>query len=124
MHDHECEKHYIGETGTIIYINCGEDVSSATNVSVLLERPDGTIVQRTATPVTYRDSVNYIVFIIEEGDFNQEGDYTGQVELTLGSWNGKGKEFTIHIDEGLSSSSSSSKSSSYSSSSSSSSSSS
>lgn len=104
----ECEKHFVGEVGTKIYINCGEDVSSATDVSVLLARSDGTVVQRAAIPVLYKDSANYVVFTIEEGDFNQEGDYIGQVALTLGSWTGKGKEFTIHIDEGLSSSSSSS----------------
>ena len=104
----ECEKHFVGEVGTLVYVNCGEDVSSATNVSILLSRPDGTVIEKTALPIVFKESNNYVRFSIVEGDFNQEGDYTGQVELTLGPWTGKGSEFIIHVDEGLSSSSSSS----------------
>jgi hypothetical protein len=110
------EKHYVGETGTVIYINCGVDVSAATDISVIITRPDGTDIQRSATVEEFEGSDHYVKFIIEEGDFNQGGtypgdplgDYVGQVKLTLGGWTGKGREFHIEVEEGLSSSSSSS----------------
>jgi hypothetical protein len=104
----EDEQHFVGEVGTNIYINCGIDVSGAINVSVIISRPDNTVFQRSAVPEAYQGSANYVRFVIEAGDFNQAGDFTGQVELTLGSWTGKGKEFTIAVEDGLSSSSSSS----------------
>ena len=100
------EKHYVGEVGTTIYINCGVDVSAATNISILIERPDGTIIQKTALFAVYQDSNNYVRFVIGAGDLNQEGDYVGQVHLTLGSWTGDGDRFHIDVEEPISSSSS------------------
>jgi len=105
---YQCEKHYVGETGTIIHIDCGIDVSSATDVYVFLTRPDLTVVQRAASPETFEGSTNFIQFSIAEGDLNQAGTYKSQVYMVLGQWKGKGREFTIIVEEGESSSSSSS----------------
>ena len=106
------ERHFVDEVGTVFYVNCGVDVSSATTPHVLLHKPDGTVVEKDATVVTFEGSKNYVSFSIASGDFDQAGDFTGQVWLTLGPWTGGGKEFIIHVDERLSSSSSSSRSSS------------
>ena len=113
------EKHYVGEVGTVIYVNCGLDVSSATSISVVFERPDGTVFQRSAIYELYNASKNYVKCIIQSGDINQSGEFHGQVALTLGSWTGRGAMFIFQVDEPASSSSSSCRSSSSSSSSSS-----
>jgi hypothetical protein len=102
------EKHYVGEYGTAIYVNCGQDISGASDIKIFIERPDGSILQKTATVEVFQGSNNYVMFMIEDGDFNQIGTYTGQVQLVLGPWRGKGREFTIDVEEGLSSSSSAS----------------
>jgi hypothetical protein len=106
------EKHYVDEVGTAIYINCGQDVSGAVDCFVYMKRPDGSVVKRAATPVVFEGSLNYVRMVLESGDFNQAGDYSCQVWLTLGTWNGGGNEFIITVDERMSSSSSSSSSSS------------
>ena len=106
------EKHYVGEVGTKIFMDCGVDISSATSISVFIERPDGTVVERTAIVEVYNGSNDYASCSISAGDFNQAGEYKGQVKLTLGAWTGRGAMFTIQVDEPASSSSSSSRSSS------------
>lgn len=114
MYECECknEKHYVGEYGTKIYIDCGEDVSLATSVYVMLKRPDDTILQRTATPTTFEGSTNFVVMTLQNGDLNQIGTkadpYIGQVFMNLLSWVGRGKKFTLEVEEAISSSSSSS----------------
>ena len=106
------EKHYVGEVGTVVWVDCGIAVDDATGVTVEIERPDGTVVSKAAVPETYNGSDNYVRFSIEAGDLNQAGDFKCQVKLTLGPWTGRGAEFTISVDEPASSSSSSSRSSS------------
>lgn len=112
------EKHYVGENGTLFFVDCGLDVSEASVAKVLLERPDGTIISKPATIYTFNESTHYIYFQIEESDFNQEGEYLGQAYIEIGSWSGWGKAFSIDVLEPISSSSSSVSSSSSSSSSS------
>lgn len=108
MFDSYCERHYIGEVGTIIHIDCGIAVASATDVIVYLTRPDGSVVQRLSLPEVFQGSSNFVQFIVAAGDLNQAGEYKSQVCMTLGAWRGKGKEFIINVDDGESSSSSSS----------------
>lgn len=102
------EDHYVGEENTRFYIDCGMDVSLATQSRVLLKRPDGTTVQKEAFLTTYRESPNFVYFTIDRSDFNQEGKYTGQVYIVIGAWSGWGKPFKITVGLPISSSSSSS----------------
>lgn len=105
----ECnDPHYVGEENTIFYIDCGIDVSSATLTEVFLERPDGTNIKKTATPTIYNGSTCFVSFKVDATDFNQEGNYKGQVFATIGAWSGWGKLFHIHVDDPISSSSCSS----------------
>lgn len=105
----ECnEPHYVGEENTLFYIDCGIDVSQATLAEVILLRPDGTKIQRAATPTIYNGSVDWVFFRIEDGDFNQCGKYFGQARVFIGSWSGWGRRFEIKVDNPISSSSSSS----------------
>lgn len=110
------EDHYVGEINTLFFIDCGVDVSLATKAIIYLERPDGTKLRKDAVLTTYNGSPDWVYFTIDQGDFNQEGKYSGQVWLEIGSWSGWGKPFTINVEVPISSSSSSNSSSSSSSS--------
>lgn len=100
------EPHYVGEENTLFYVDCGIDVSGATLAEIVLLRPDGTKVQKTATPTTYNESPDYVFFRIAADDFNQAGKYYGQVRAFIGAWSGWGGKFSIKVEQPLSSSSS------------------
>ena len=112
MKDKNCrennDKHYVGEHGTMIFIDCGIDVQAASLAEVFMEWPDGTTIKKTAVLTTFDESTDYVYIIIDIGDFNQNGRYTGQVFIVLGAWSGWGQPFKIDVDDPISSSSSSS----------------
>ena len=102
----ESEIHYVGEFGTLFYINCGTNISSATNSEVFITRPDGTTIRKEAIPKVFNGSSNYLEIFIEEGDFNQAGKYIGQASVDINTWRGFGKKFKIIVEDAVSSSSS------------------
>jgi len=102
------EPHYVGEENTIFYVDCGIDVSQASSAEVFIQRPDGTKIQRVATPTNYNGSTDWILFRIQDGDFNQCGKYSAQAFVVIGAWSGWGERFHIKVDNPISSSSSSS----------------
>ena len=90
--------HFVGEEGTIFYVDCGVDVSLASVAKVYLEKPDAsTIVEKTAEAITYNGSTNYIRFTIAAGDLDQVGEYKCQAYIEMGAWKGRGKTFIINV---------------------------
>ena len=74
----------IGEYGKRIYVNCGEDISTATGVSIELTKPDETVVELTSVIGSSPLSVDcdqtysaneYIYYTTIDGDIDQEGTY-------------------------------------------------
>jgi len=80
-------KHYVGEVGTAVILDCGQDITSATNVSIAVKKPDGTKVTWVATVYNTR----YLRHITITNDLDQSGLYELQSVLTLGSWTGRGE---------------------------------
>jgi len=76
-------KSYVGDTGTIILLDCGTNISMATIVQIKVKKPDTTEVILAA--VTY--NTNYIKGII---DFTQKGDYLFQAYVKTSEWEGRG----------------------------------
>jgi len=76
------------EYGQVIYVNFGEDISAATELTIILEPKLGTVIEETATLGTANIDVNdetylaneYIKYTIQENDL----DYAGL-------WRKKGK---------------------------------
>jgi len=87
-------KHYIGEIGTDIIVDCGQDITGATNTELVVKKPDGSIVTWTATIY----NTNYLKYTTVSGDFDQAGTYRLQASLTLSGWTGYGEtsEFIIY----------------------------
>lgn len=78
---------YIGDIGTLILIDMGEDVSEAVSPVFRVKKPDGTEVEWTAE---VGDTDNILQYTIVEGDLDQAGTYAVNPYLTLGDWTGSG----------------------------------
>jgi hypothetical protein len=81
------------DIGTEIIIDMQTDLTTATNVSIAVEKPDGT--KTTWTPSII--NTTHIKYIIKEGDFSISGVYNLQPRLTIGSWSGSGTECDLTV---------------------------
>lgn len=87
-------KHYIGDIGTIITVDCGTTISGATNTKLKVKKPDGTA-EEWATTIDGTDNLKHTTV---SGDFDQAGVYYLQSSLTISGWTGLGEtaNFTIY----------------------------
>lgn len=88
-------KVYVGDYGTVVSINCGEDVSGATVAQLKVQKPGGTIVTWTATVY----GTDYLRYTIQDGDLDEAGVWKIQAAVTLPSWKGLGKTDTFTVYE-------------------------
>jgi len=87
------QKIYVGNIGTIIDIDMGEDVSQATELSWNIRRPDGG--ETTWTPQVY--DTTFLRYVLQVGDVSLAGVYHIQPKLTLGSWVGFGSAVELRV---------------------------
>jgi len=80
------QKVYVGDTGTLIVLDCGQDISGATARSILVRKPDGTEVTWTAV-ASGTDSISFTSLA---GTFDRPGVWRLQALVTLpsGVWRG------------------------------------
>lgn len=94
------DRHYVGEVGTTVRVDCGEDndISGASVHDLYVEKPDGTT--EVWTGVVY--SARYIDHVTVAGDFSVAGVYKLHSKLTLSGWVGYGNKTSFQIDDPLS----------------------
>lgn len=87
-------KHYINEVGTIILVDCGCDITGATETKLKVRKPDGSLSEW----VAIIEGTNYLKYIIQTNDLILAGKYYLQVSLILPGWSGLGEttDFFIH----------------------------
>lgn len=87
-------KVYVGSIGTLIALDCGEDVSVATVRTIKARRPNGSTVDWTAGA----DGTHGIAYTTVSGDLSMAGLWTFQsyVELPSG-WKGLGDSVTLMV---------------------------
>ena len=87
------DKIYIGDIGTDIIVDCGEDITGATGLSLKIQKPDRTLASWVATIY----NANYLKYTIVLNDLDQSGRYRVQASLTLSGWTGLGETdiFTV-----------------------------
>jgi len=83
------DKHYVGEVGTEILVNCGKDVTGAAELKMSVKKPNGCVVEWIAEQVAQNKRA--IRYILEAGDFDISGEYQLQSVIILGGWEGRGK---------------------------------
>jgi hypothetical protein len=79
----------VGEEGTEMIVDCGRDISTAADLRLLVQKPDGTVVEWVAGQ--YLSNKNAIRYVTEAGDFDQSGEYEMQSKITMGGFIGLGK---------------------------------
>jgi hypothetical protein len=99
-------KIYIGDIGTLISVNMGEDISAAEDIVFKVKKPDNAEVEWDAE-IGDEDIVlkageilkagEYFKYVSKEGDLDQAGVYYINPHLTLGDWIGSGDtvKFTV-----------------------------
>ncbi len=92
------DKNYIGDVGLGLIVDCGRDISGASNTKLVVRRPDGSTVEWAATVHAVDGRTNHLWCVTQPGDLNMAGQYRLQAAFTLGDWSGRGKTaaFTIN----------------------------
>lgn len=80
-------KPYIGDVGTVILLDCLNDITDATNVEIHVQKPDGTEVIWPGT-IVENTKIKYVIVV---DDLDQAGEWWFQayVESTAGKWRGE-----------------------------------
>jgi hypothetical protein len=84
-------KHYIGEIGTDIILNCGTDISAATAVYIKYQKPDGTSGSWAGT----KYNTNYVKYTLLANDIGVAGRWVFQAYITSTLWTGYGETCEI-----------------------------
>lgn len=79
---------YVGDTGTVITLDCGQDIREATASSIEVRKPDGTAV---SWPAPVAADATSVAFVTEAATLDQAGVWRLQALVTLpsGRWRGK-----------------------------------
>lgn len=87
-------KAYIGDTGTVIALDCGQDISAATVRSIEVRKPDGTSASWSATA----SGTNAIRYTTVGGTLDQAGQWVLQAKVTLpsGVWLGASATLSVY----------------------------
>jgi hypothetical protein len=87
-------KHYVGETGTEIKIDCNRDLTTAVNPKIFLKRPDDTVVEIVAEVYMQQ----YLRIFSDANTFTVPGKYEIQPYVEINNWKGRGKtvQFIIY----------------------------
>jgi len=80
-------KTYVGDTGTVITLDCGTDISAATARSIAVQRPDGT----TTTWAASASGTDSIAFTTLAGSLDQDGTWLLQAVVSIGGGTYRGE---------------------------------
>lgn len=88
------QKSYVGDTGTAIILDCGQDISAASARSIHARKPDNTVV----TWPAIASGSNSIRFDTLADTLDQPGTWRLQAHVTLptGEWSGATAELLVY----------------------------
>jgi len=86
---------YVGDVGTKLIIDIGISADDVTEAKIIVKKPNGSIVEWNALPISGTQTVEYI---IQNGDLDLAGKYTIQVYIDTGSWQGHGTPDTFFVN--------------------------
>lgn len=88
-------KTYIGDTGTEVILDCGQDVSSASARTIEARKPDGSTVSWPAVA----EGANGIKATSAADTFDQAGAWRLQARVTIGAGTWRGETATLRVFE-------------------------
>lgn len=86
-------KVYLGDTGTVITLDCGQDVSSATARAIEARKPSGDVVSWTAS-ASGADAISYTT---DDDDIDEVGDWRLQAHVTTAAGEWLGETVTLRV---------------------------
>ena len=91
-------KTYTGDTGTVITLDCGQDISTASVRNILVRKPDGTAATWTASA----SGTTAIQFTTLAGTFDMPGQWLLQAQVTVGggTWRGETAQLMVYAPFG------------------------
>lgn len=87
-----CDKIYVDDVGTVIELECGQDMTQADNPAICVRRPDGTT--RTWTAQAEGSRLRYVT---RQGDFSIPGRHRLQAAFAHGIFSGRGATVDIVV---------------------------
>ena len=91
-------RYYVGDIGTEVLVDTCVDVTTATLLQIRVNKPDGTTVVWTGTVY----DTTKIRYVIQDGDWDQEGQYRYQAYVEMPGWRGRGETATQKIYDSFS----------------------
>lgn len=85
----------VGDIGASIVIGLGEDISSATDLKIVIKRPTLSDVFLIKDPTSTSDTS--VTYITEDGDLSASGTYEVQVYYEDLSWSGYSSIATFRV---------------------------
>lgn len=89
------DKIYVNDIGTILRINCGENISSASGLTIHIKKPNGVVMTKSASLF----GSNAIQYTTVAGDLDIPGTYYANPAMTLGGWTGRGSTVSWRVYE-------------------------
>jgi hypothetical protein len=89
-------KTYKDDIGTVVIVDCGEDISSATTSDLIVLKP-GDSTEYTWSGIVYND--NFVKYTTVAGNFDTVGIYKIQPYVVLTTWAGLGETVEIRVHD-------------------------
>jgi hypothetical protein len=87
-------KVFVGDVGTMIVLDCGINLSSATVLKIRAKVPGGAGFREWTGTLNGTQSVSYQV---QEGDLNVGGTWLLQAYVEMPDWKGRGEWATMEV---------------------------
>jgi hypothetical protein len=89
---------FVGDVGTIIYLETGVDLSAATSLTIRVrKRAEGSHNKHLVTWTGEVYNTTQIKYTIVEGDLDYAGVYSLQAYAELADWEGHGDEVELYV---------------------------
>lgn len=88
-------KIYKGNNGFKIIIDCGINMTSATNRYIHAKKPSGNTVSWPASV----EGTTGLSYTVQTGDLDEAGEWVLQPAATIGSWQGRGDSVPLMVHE-------------------------
>lgn len=84
---------FVGDVGTVITLDCGINISTATLVKIRAKKPDLSVVEWAATV----EGTNSITHTITVGELNVPGVWLLQSYVEMPEWRGRGEWVSLTV---------------------------
>lgn len=86
---------FIGDSGTVLLLDCGVNISSATLVKVIAKSPQGEKKEFIATV----DGTNNVKYTTTSTDFDVVGNWLLQAYVQMPDWTGRGAWASLTVKD-------------------------